>query len=270
MRNLENGKSEDLPQFNPVFDYVVVLKAESGVLFHPDKGIRVNEYPTKIGKVQVIFHTKFEDLGLGVDVPRYLKIEVYGKAPSLEEAIKNFHIAAMELVPIVAFVANSYIDNARVYLAYDNTPEKEKREFFQCYYPQPQDLIRKARYADIRSFKLFFSCLNDTTDIGRIRGAMGQYQMALNNWERGNEILAIEFLFIGAEILTPIVKRRLCEEKDFDSDALAKYLKIEKNNLILKLGEYTFLVVIIIVIGKLERQVTALNMDINHLMRSVP
>lgn len=215
----------------PLFDYVVVLRALSAAIFKPTSPFRVVDHITSFGKADIIFYTHYEDLGLGVSVPRYLLIDVRGKAPSLNDAMKNFKAGAMNLVTSVAFSVNAYIDSPNIYLAFDITPGKEEREFFQTQFPDRSGELERSRYANSEATAKFHTALFKAKNAERLRRAVGQYHLALGHWEFGKEILAIEHLFIAAEIITPVIRTRLFEEYETDADGLAEQLGVEKNKL---------------------------------------
>ncbi len=214
-----------------LYDYVVVLRAQSAAIFRPTFPFRLLEHPTAFGTADIIFYTHYEDLGLGIPVPRYLLVDVKGKAPSINDAMNSFKELATNLIPSVAFSVNAYIETPNIYLAFDITPNKEKRDYFQTQFLDHHDKLERSRYANSEATAKFHSVLFKTKDTERLRRAVGLYHQALDNWEFGKEILAIEYIFIAAETITPILRNRLFDEHGTDADGLTKLLKIEKKEL---------------------------------------
>ncbi|MDH5231122.1 MAG: hypothetical protein OEY38_13740, partial [Gammaproteobacteria bacterium] len=211
--------------------YVVVLRSQSAAIFESGFPVLIRNYPTPFGRVDITFYTKYENRGLSVEVPRHLLIEVLGEAPSLDAAIHSFKAAASDLVPSVSFSVNAYIEMPGVWLAFDASDGVEERDFFQVQYFDSYGQLESARVANSDVIAQFHSCLFKAHDTERLGRAVGQYHMALNNWEYGKEIISIEHLFIAAEVITPIIRNRLCEQNGTDSDGLSEIFNIEKKKL---------------------------------------
>ena len=197
------------------------------MLLSSDSLFKVVNYPTPFGRIDITFSTKYKNVWPGDPVPCYLMIDARGKAPSLENAMDAFSAAVSDLVPIVSLSANAYVDTPIVYLAYDNTAGHFEREFFQRYFKDELGHLERARRSDAQTTAALHEALFRNPASERLRRAVGQYHMGLLNWNPGHEALAIEHLFIGMEILTPVVRKRLCEQHTVNEDGLVALLRIE-------------------------------------------
>lgn len=188
--------------------YVVVMRVPSHVSIAQADELRLNTN-TAFGPVAMSFRTRYWDHGLGAPLAGDLQIEASGTAPTLDDAMASFANRAITVLPVIATAANASIDNADVEIAFDNTPGLNARDFFQKQIPDeppiPPHRMRRLR-------------LIPTVDFGhaalghpeqeRLHRAMEYYRLALANWQRGHETVAVANLFMGIEALVKVAVRR--------------------------------------------------------------
>ena len=133
-------------------NYVVVLRASSAAKFHPEQpALRAQAVPTPVGPVNKAFHTRYADEEFHVTVPRELWVDVRGPAPSLDEAMEAFWNAAQIPVAVIALTTNAAIEDLDLHLAYDNTPGRSEREFFQNFLLDERGIPRQGRRVPVEA-----------------------------------------------------------------------------------------------------------------------
>jgi hypothetical protein len=116
-------------------EYVVVLAAESDVRFRDEPvPFRADNFPTALGRVDLIFRTRYANEGFAAAVPREMWIDARGaiddNVPLID--VVNAHTqAAASLLPALALSANAWIGDVEPKIAYDATPGTTSREYFQ-------------------------------------------------------------------------------------------------------------------------------------------
>jgi hypothetical protein len=212
--------------------YVVVLRAPSGARFDPDEPpLTAVDFPTAVGPARFVFRTRYADENFSVPVPRELWVDARGSAPSLSEAINAFWNAAQSLLTVVALSANAPIDDLDVHLAYDNTLGEREREFFEQFLPEERGIPRQGRRTNIAATVAVFQALAHHPENERLLRAVGQYHLALSNWKRGYETLALAHLYMAMEVLTPVARRERCQAEQLSVAELAAAWGIEMQRL---------------------------------------
>lgn len=108
---------------------------------------------------------------------------------------------------IISFCANGYAGDCRFHLAYDATPSRSEREFFEQFVEDERDVPRPSRKIKPYLVVGVINALAVNPHTSRLRRAIVQYSLALKYWSRGDEILAVAHLYMGMESLVPIVLR---------------------------------------------------------------
>ena len=209
--------------------FVVVLKGPAAIYFGETGSIRITNFPGSKGPLAVVLQTRYVDFGLKTKLPRDLWIDVRGQAESVDEAL-DFANAAFVLVPLLSFAVNAAVGIPKVELAFENTPGKTKREFFQQMVPEDRSVFvsRKVR---VQPVKTLVQTVVQHSEFDRLFRAISQYHLALLNWDAGKAILALAHLYMGIEALAPVVLRRLCRDKGMSRNQLTNHLGIEKKEL---------------------------------------
>ena len=214
--------------------YVVVLGAISDARLKEGEGIEIPNYPTPVDSATFRFLTRYEDRGFEANVPVDLWIDVSGVTSStINETIEAYANAALSFLPLIALAANAWIGDPEINLAYDNTPGRREREFFQSFItPLEPDAIRFGRPVDRDATLALIVAIGTHPDEGdRLRRAAEQYRMALANWLNGQEVLAIAHLWIAVEVLTKVALPRACSAADVEPKELAETWDVDLKDL---------------------------------------
>jgi hypothetical protein len=210
-------------------DYVVVLGAISDARFDEGEALSILNFPTPLGIAAFRFLTRFEDRGFEAKVPQDLWIEVRGTASStLDEAIQVYTDTAIAILPLIAVAANAWIDHPDIKLAFDNTRGRQEREFFQSFTtPLGLDDIHFGRPVDPDATIALIYAVANHHESERLRRAANQYHLALAHWLKGQELLAIGYLWIAVEALTKVALRRECRRAGVEREDLAKAWSVD-------------------------------------------
>lgn len=213
-------------------DYLVVARAESGVLFGRNDSLKIRQFLTPIGRVDIVYKARLITLaGFGKPVPMGLLAEISGRASSLDEALLHFSRAAQSLCPVFAFMGNSPIANMAPEICYDTSPDVTEREFFQQHLSEERPLMVARRYISAELTASVVEAVAQHGEAERIRRALGQYHLALQNWQPGHEVLALSHLWMGVEALTPVPLRRTLRDSGMDKHALAAHWGLDEKSL---------------------------------------
>jgi hypothetical protein len=110
---------------------------------------------------------------------------------------------------LIALSANAWIGDVEIRLAYDNSPGRSEREFFQAFGAEGESgATRFGRPIDCDATFALIVALANHAEQARLRRAAEQYRLALSNWLAGHEVLAIAHLWIAVEALTKVAIRR--------------------------------------------------------------
>jgi hypothetical protein len=190
-------------------EYVVIFRATSAVLIRPEDGPFVLEdFPAFGCRVRVEAYTRYDHEEFDLPEPRELVIDIRGPAASLDDAVKTFTDVAIVILSPLALSANAPIGEPKLYVAFDNTPGKQERDFLQNLLDDDRGLPKTSRYLRVNAtIKLVFAILRHR-EHSRIVRAIEQYRLALSYWESGKETLAAAHLFMGMEALKVAALRR--------------------------------------------------------------
>jgi hypothetical protein len=207
--------------------YVVVLGAESDARFR-DVPIpfQATGIPTPFGPVDLIFRTRYADEGFSAGVPRETWIDARGtteQTPALAEVVGAYTNAAAGLLPMIALATNAWVGDVQPKLAYDATPGKAEREFFESFVREERGTLPPIRrMVDAVATTSLLQAIAQHEARNRLTRAGVQYALALGHWRPGNEIMAVAHLFIGMEALTPIALKRELDTRNCSRDELAE------------------------------------------------
>lgn len=213
-------------------EFIVVARAASALYF-PERGyFRVNEYPSPLGPLSVLFQTRRTRVqGLKELVSRGLWAEVRGQAPGLRDALEVFPQIAQLFCPVLSVIANAPTEDLVPELAYDCSPDDLERDFFQQFliderllpFTRPKFPSNLARH--------LLEMLGHHIESGRLHRAMTHYHIALQHWTPGSEIMALGHLYMGMEAMTPIALRHHLSEERISRDALTTRWGIDARQL---------------------------------------
>lgn len=183
--------------------------------------------PSPYGSVTLLFKTKYLDEGYDALVPRRLWIDARGLAPSLYEAADCFGSMARTLVNVIAFSANAVVEVPDTVLAFDITPNIEKRAFRQIHLPEEQGIPRQGRKVDADATVAIMNALDTHVSRDTLLRSIGMYNLALAHWRPGWDIFAIAFLYMGIDSLTKITLDRYCHDHKLTKEDILKSWCIE-------------------------------------------
>ena len=214
--------------------YVVVLRGSSAAQFSETDHLILKGLQIPTGPTDFIFRTRYVDEGFEARIPRELWVDVRGPAPNLNTAVQTFGSVAGDLAIVLAVGSNAQIETLDVELAYDETPGLRERKFFQSFLPDEQGIPRAGRRPDANAVRLLIIAVAQHAERERIHRAMAHYYEALRNWAPGRETVAVGYLWIGMESLTPLAVREECSKAGFAvnaRDQLAQQLGVDEEKL---------------------------------------
>ncbi len=215
----------------PKIQYIVVIRAGARLRFNPGEQLVVNVNIDGHNTV-LTFQTRYRDEGFESLVPRDLWIDARGPASSLDFAITAFTNAAMSFTTIISFCANGYVGDCRFHIAYDNSPKKNEREFFEQFVEDERGMPRLSRRIKPSAVTGLIDVLGPHNHTERLRRAIVQYVLALKYWGKGDEILAVAHLYMGLEALVPVVRKNELNNFNLDTtQELADHWNIALNEL---------------------------------------
>ena len=201
----------DDPEDPQTRQVVVVMSARADALWRDtDPPLVIRDVPTSVGPVTITYRTAFFDEGFESTVPREMWIEAAGgeSTTTFVEVITAYTNAAASFIPVIAFCTNAYVGDVEPKIAFDNASGKVTRDFFQSFVPERRPVIPlPGRRVPSESVVAVLKAVQASPQADRLRRAMSQYALALSHWLRGQETLALAFLYIGMETLVPVCPR---------------------------------------------------------------
>ncbi|GJL55069.1 MAG: hypothetical protein NPIRA02_22010 [Nitrospirales bacterium] len=159
-------------------------------------------------------------------------VDARGPAPSLSSAIEAFWSAAQFFSTLISFCSNGYAGECQLHIAFDNTPGKRKREFFENFQTWKRGLPIPSRKINPKVVVRIIDALSTHKDSDRIRRAIVQYELTLKNWFKGGEILATSHLYMGMEALVRVALLKELEKANLQEPGkLAESWKIPLKDL---------------------------------------
>lgn len=183
-------------------NYVVVCQAKSFAVFsQEDNPFTILNFPTSLGKVNMAFRTHYEKHQNDLTLPRQLYAEIHGQAPDLEDAIGVFINAANNIIPVLAFTTNAYVEDLEFEIVFNNTPNVAEREFIQSFIPVEIGIPKRGRKIDKQAINLLLAGIAKHPEQDNLMRSIEQYRIALSYWKPNYETFAVSHLFIAAEAL---------------------------------------------------------------------
>lgn len=184
--------------------FVTVLRASSAVRLRPGEEIRLVADEAR-GQTEIVVRTRYEDFpATQGKIPRELWVELSGPGESLDEAMRRHNDLAGTVASVLTLASNAGIEQLQVELAFDVTGESNEHEFFQNLILDETGMPRISRGPDSDAFISLFRAMIESPRRDRLFRAASQYQMAVQHWIPGHEILALAHLYIAMEVLTPV------------------------------------------------------------------
>jgi hypothetical protein len=213
--------------------FAVVARAASGAYFPPDGFLRARQFPLPNGgTVEILLRTRRTVLnGFDRPVPRGIYAEIRGVAESIYDALQEFTTAAQNLLPVVSLSANAPIMNLQPELAFDATPGREEREYFQQFLLDERLLPYTPRKVHAPATRDLLESIVTSAERDRLLRATAQYFHSLQEWGPGQEIMALVHIFIGMEVLTPVALRHHLAQYHVEKADLVEAWKIDVRSL---------------------------------------
>lgn len=211
--------------------FTTVFLASSCARLEPNHVITLKAFPSTNGKLDLKLITKYKNEGFTSPVPRELCIEAIGPASSIDEAIQISGTIVRSLISVLAISANAYIDIPNINLAYDTTPKKRERKFYEKYIEDEVGVPSIGRGINPLVTINLLQAIHRHPEIKRLLRAIIQYSFALQNWIPGAEIPALAHLYMGIDALTKAVLREHCKKYKIDETKLLDSWSITKKKL---------------------------------------
>jgi len=202
--------------------YFAVFRARSSAWLRNDHTFSMDQVPGGERPCTVTLLTVYEDAGLEAQFPRDLIIEVKGEGSSLDETVGSYQQVAQGFANFTAFVTNAAVDQARLHLAFDASPEGHEHEFLQFFSPSGPEVLANGRMLEEPELGSFLQAGLSHSDWTRLARAIGHYSTALSYWYYGGETLALAHLYMAAEGLTPAMIRANLSGRGLQHDDHAK------------------------------------------------
>ena len=205
---------------NPSRNFVVVLRGPSVPVFLQGENLKIQNFQTRVGKVEITYASRWIERGPDLTLPGHLWIEVQGSGPSLKDVLVPFANAGLSMLPIIALCTNGAIGEPELELGFESTPGVREREYFQCYVPPETDIIHNVRLVKVKQTVRVIEAFARHRDSERLRRAANQYRLALDSWKLGRESIALAHLWMALEaitkarIRTELHRRNLATEKE--------------------------------------------------------
>jgi hypothetical protein len=169
--------------------------------------LQLNQLQTDAGPATVFLMTRFQEIGLPHRLPQELVFEVRCPGSGIDDALARAASLATSLTPLISFTVNAFIDLPFAHLAYEGSPGRTSRRFweaeapFDARFPHPTRILR----AD-RLFPLLQAVFT-SPEHKRLGRAISQYHVALRNWTAASQPLALMRLYPALEALGPAAER---------------------------------------------------------------
>ena len=201
--------------------FVVGLQSDTGLYFPNDATLTVQDFPSEIGLIDLVFSTNrmFAD-GFSNPIRVGLWIDVRGPAPSLSDAVETFGNVARGMAAILSVAANVGIQEPTADLAYETTSGSSQREYWSRSAPEYEFPSGFGRAIIPQLPGELIGAYAKHPEQDRFHRAIVQYHHALQNWEPGSEIASLTHIWIGMEALTKIVRSRLLSDLGLTLDEL--------------------------------------------------
>jgi len=188
-------------------NYVVVLVAKGGAQLKPDEGIKITGFNTDAGPATVGLATRFQDIGLTNRLPQDLIFEIRCPGSNLDDAVARGSTLATSLAPLISFAINAFIDVPQPHLAYEASPGRSSRRFWQTdvqlgiHTLTPSQIVRSDLLIPL------LQAVFTSDEQQRLGVAISHYHAALRDWTTAGQPLALMHLYPALEALGGAVER---------------------------------------------------------------
>lgn len=208
--------------------FLVALRGPSAALFSIGEQMQIEGLPSSVGLISATYRTRWNQNSSGVLIPGHLWVEAIGSGDDLGPAISKIANAALPVLVAIAVTTNAAVSDPEIELAFDVTPTKTRRAYFQSYVAPEQPQLLHSRRVPITQTLSFLRALLASAERERLSRAADQYRLALDSWKLGRETICVAHLWMAIEALTKVFVRRECGVgKHPNEAALAKGLGVD-------------------------------------------
>jgi hypothetical protein len=226
--SLVTDEQEDLDH-----NYVVVLVAKGGARLKPDEGIKITGFNTDAGPATVGLATRFQEIGLANRLPQDLIFEVRGPGSNLDDAVARGSALTTSLAPLISFAINAFVDVPQAHLAYEASPERSSRRFWQRDVQLGTHTLTPTQIVRSDLLIPFLEAIFTSGEQKRLGVAISHYHAALRDWTTAGQPLALMHLYPALEALGGAVERTERAQlglADKEAHALHRGIDVTKTN----------------------------------------
>ena len=205
--------------------YVVTLVGESRVFL--SQPFRL-DFPAFAHPMSILLLMREKALpGFERPVPQQLGAQVRVQASSLDQAVGLSTGVVNVLTAFLSCAANASIDEMSLHVAYDATPARQARAFYQVIDPDRFLVTEWRVLSEADVIAPLRRWLEDPLS-ARLQRAALHYHRALLHWtDRGNPH-SLNHIWIAAESLTDVLLKRECAARGVSKNKLSRLWKLDK------------------------------------------
>jgi hypothetical protein len=143
------------------------------------------------------------------EVAADLLVEARLSAPNLQDAVNDGLQAAHSQLLGLTAAANAYVANPALVAAYEVEPGVGERQWTQRYQPPEHPIPPNTREISSPAAGALMMAAEHHPDRGRFGRVLAFYREALRHAETSSALLAVEYLHVTAETLTPLVRDQI-------------------------------------------------------------
>lgn len=156
-----------------------------------------------------------------------LLIEIRVQAQSLEAAANEGLQAAHSQLLGLTVAANAFVANPVLVAAYEIDPGVAEREWIQRYKPPEHPIPPNTREITSAAAGEFMRAAEHHTHRSRYGRVLAFYREALRYAEKDSALLAVEYLHIAAETLTPVLRDVIQDEMGLSNEQLHAHFRVD-------------------------------------------
>jgi hypothetical protein len=209
-------------------NYIVVLVAKGGARLQPNEGIKIAGFQTDAGPASVGLRTRFQEIGLPNRLPQELIFEVRCLGSNIDDAVARASALATSLAPLISFAINAFVDVPQAHLAYEASPGRNSRRFWQADVQLGTHTFTPSRPLSSKLLIPFLQVVFESDEQQRLGVAISHYHAALRDWTTAGQPLALMHLYPALEALGGATERAERARLGLaDKEAHAKYRGVD-------------------------------------------
>ncbi len=183
-------------------EFTIAMRGASAAIFRQNEELVIDNLPLGGASAKITYRTRWIKSSKNIPLPGHLWIEVKGTGDNLEESLLPFANAGLAPLSILSLSANAAIGSPKLELAFESTPNIDKRDYFQSYVPPESDVVHLARLINTEATVVLLGAISGHTEFDRLLRAANQYRLALDSWKLGQQALSLAHLWMALEALT--------------------------------------------------------------------